>query len=70
MAHLVEPITTTTSLAECHRQVNTAHDYLATHGIKAFEDAAAHTRLDDWGATVKRVRVTLPDEGRRWCRRR
>ncbi len=42
-----------------------ARDYLATHGAEAIRRASGSQGGPDWGSSVKRARVILPEEGRR-----
>ena len=60
MSHIVEAITTQTSLAKCYQRFKAAHDYLAQQGRAALENAWQVESVGQWGSQVKRVHVELP----------
>jgi hypothetical protein len=64
MSNLVEPISKRTTLADCHRLVKEAHDYLSRRGTEAIEKARQVEGSPYWGSMVKRVSVLLTDENR------
>lgn len=64
MSHIVEAITTQTSLADCYQRFKAAHDYLAQQGRAALEKAWQVELVGQWGSRVKRIRVELPNMNR------
>ncbi len=49
------------TLAACRAEVQEARDYLATYGAEAIRRASGSQGGPDWGSSVKRSRVILPD---------
>ncbi len=65
MAHLVDKFVASNgdhkTLTACRADVQEARDYLATHGAAAIRRASGSQGGSDWGSSVKRARVILPD---------
>ncbi|PLS82911.1 MAG: hypothetical protein CYG60_23295 [Actinobacteria bacterium] len=65
MAHLVDKFVASDgdrkTLTACQADVKEARDYLATYGAEAIRRASGSQGGPDWGSSVKRARVILPD---------
>jgi hypothetical protein len=65
VAHLVDTFVASNgdrkTLAACRAEVQEARNYLATHGAEAIRRASGSQGGPDWGSSVKRARVILPE---------
>ncbi len=65
MPHLVKPLFHT-SLSECYRSIQEAHDFLVQRGASAIAQVQKEKEMDSasWGSAMKRLAVSLPSHER------